>query len=85
MWILVLALMWCVPGAWGGGRILPLDHDFGEAMNLRGLSQAAPARAGYCLKRDKDGRVCCTPDVMFIGASKAGTSSFAQVCIVIES
>ena len=52
--MLVLALMWCVPGAWGGGRMLPPDHDCGEALNLRGVSQAVDS--GRVLLEVRQGR-----------------------------
>ena len=62
----------------GSVRYLSADSITGESSNLRDANKTNPSYSGSCFKREKDNKVACDPDVMFIGASKSGTSSLAH-------
>ena len=82
LWVSVIWIMLLMQymGTIGKHVILPEDHDFGTAEGNGSMAEvgAKPHRVGKCYKRKKDSKIACTPDVMFIGASKAGTSSLAE-------
>ena len=52
------------------------DSSYGSDKGLRSPSTMNIKRTGACKERSK--RLACLPDVMFIGASKTGTSSIAH-------